>query len=95
MQWMELKAVIAQAVRNPHSALFAELNPDGAGWGRTEMLLADVADTLHWLQWAKTRDGSKNMNHPKPIQRPGIEKPERIGTNPLPMDEMDDWLGWS
>ncbi|MFD4294136.1 DUF5361 domain-containing protein [Rhodococcus sp. NPDC058532] len=94
MRWMELKAVVAQAVRDPHSALFRALAPDDAGWGRNEMLLADIADTLHWLKWAKTVDGSKNINHPAPIQRPGIEKPERIGTA-MSREEMDDWLGWS
>lgn len=72
------------------SALWMEQNPDHM-WGLPEFLLADVADTLHALFWAKTKDGSKNRNRPKPIERPG-RRPERMGKKPLPLDEMDAWL---
>ena len=95
LRWSELKAVVARSVTDPHSALFRELSPDVAGWGRPEMLLADIADTLHWLKWAKTPDGAKNINHPDPIQRPGVEKPKRIGEVAMSRAEMDDLLGWS
>lgn len=31
------------------------------------LLLASMADRLAWLQWAKTEDGKKNRNRPKPV----------------------------
>lgn len=93
--WSELKAVVKRALRDPHSELFAALEPDAAGWGRLEQLFAELVDTAHWLKWSKTEDAKYRRNHPKPIPRPGVEKPERIGEEPIPMDEMDEWLGWN
>ena len=29
------------------------------------LILASISDTLRWLQWAKTKNGSKNRNKPK------------------------------
>ncbi|MEW2011408.1 DUF5361 domain-containing protein [Microbacterium sp. NPDC078814] len=72
------------------SALWMEQNPDHM-WGLTEFLTAEVADTLHMLFWAKTKDGAKNRNRPKPIERPG-RRPERMGKKPLPLNEMAVWL---
>ena len=92
--WAELNSVVKKALRDPHSELFHALSPEDAGWGRLEQLLAAGVDVLNWLRWAQTKDGHRNVNHPKPIQRPGIEKPEKIGDAPLPSDEMDAWLGW-
>lgn len=93
-EWTEVKAVVKNALRDPHSELFHTLSPEDAGWGRLEQLLAAGVDVLNWLRWAQTKDGHRNVNHPKPIARPGIEKPEKIGDAPLPSDEMDAWLGW-
>ena len=93
--WSELKAVVKRTLSDPYSALFRALDPDSAGWGRRELLLAELIDTARWLKWAKTRDGQLNLRHPKPIPRPGVEKPEVLGTAAIPIDEMDTWLGWS
>lgn len=49
------------------------MHPDEAGWTLTNMLLAAIADVLRWLQWAKTKDGHRNVNQPDPISRPGIK----------------------
>lgn len=49
------------------------MHPDEAGWTRTNMLLATIADVLRWLQWAKTVDGRKGRNAPDPIVRPGVK----------------------
>lgn len=55
----------------PHeSATIRELSPANL-WGPQEYLLASIADSLRWLVWAKTRDGSRGRNMPKPIPRPG------------------------
>ncbi|OBF29834.1 hypothetical protein A5720_11955 [Mycolicibacterium conceptionense] len=63
------------------SHLYRALHPDHAGWTRTNMLLAAIADALAWLQWAKTKDGRKNRNRPDPIERPGVE-PKRKAVHP-------------
>lgn len=42
-----------------------------ASWDVADYLLADQADSLRFLVWAKTKDGQKNRRKPKPITRPG------------------------
>lgn len=32
-----------------------------------QMLLVRIFDSLNWLQWSKTRDGSKNLNRPESL----------------------------
>ncbi|MEU2106497.1 DUF5361 domain-containing protein [Nocardia sp. NPDC019255] len=59
-----------------------------------EMLMADVADSLHWLMWAKTKSAQKNRGQPKPIPRPGIAKPERYGDTSMSIADMNKFLGW-
>ncbi len=53
------------------------MHPDEAGWTLTNLLLATIADALHWLQWVKTPDGKRNRNRPKPIERPGVSSTKR------------------
>lgn len=62
-------------------------------WGLPEMLAADIADSLRWLMWAKTPDAPKGRNRPKPIPRPGVKGPERIGTATA-IAEMNKFLDW-
>ena len=52
------------------------------GWDRNNMLLADMVDGIHWLQWAQTKDGRKNRNRPEKIPRPGVTEPPRDGAKP-------------
>ena len=49
-------------------------------WGWNEYLLADISYSLRWLVWSKTKDGSKNRNHPKRILPPGSKEPEDSGS---------------
>jgi hypothetical protein len=56
--------------------------PDHAGWSKTTMLLAEIVDTLHWLQWVKTRDGQRNRGLPKRVPRPGTTVKARPGLKP-------------
>jgi len=65
-----------------------------AMWGLTEHLLAAAVDALHVANWQRSADGQKGRNYPEPIERPGIRQPERIGSDPVSLDEIDDWLGW-
>lgn len=90
MTWDDLSAVITCLPTD--SALARALHPDWM-WGLTEMLTADMVDSLRWLIWAKTKDGQKGRNPPKPVPRPGVQQPERIGTK-TPLAEMNTFLGW-
>ncbi|MGV0805811.1 DUF5361 domain-containing protein [Mycolicibacterium setense] len=78
------------------SHLYRSMHPDDAGWTRTNMLLAAIADVLRWLQWAKTKDGRKNQNAPDPIQRPGItpkKKAIHAGAKGVPRSKIRQLLG--
>lgn len=77
--------------------LAAHLPPDSAtmlalsgGWTKTEHLLAGMLDYLALQWWAKTKDGEKNRNRPKPVPRPGVEdktKRRMKDAMLLPLDE--------
>lgn len=75
--WSDLKIIIKHL--DMHSALYGAVYPERAGWDRQNMLLADISDRLHWLQWAQTKDGRKGRNRPKPIPRPGYVEEQRKG----------------
>ncbi|QCW22020.1 tail assembly chaperone [Gordonia phage Yakult] len=88
--WYQLKCFIQGMT--PDDTYFRARYPDWE-WDRTNMLLADMADSLHWLVWAKTKDGSKNRNPPKPIPRPGVEDPvKRVKGEAIPINEFRDRL---
>lgn len=77
----------------PGSALRRSLDPQGAAWTLEADLLAGVLDRLSWLVWAKTRDGSRNRNQPKPVPRPSNNYGRRskgrlAGALSLPVDEV-------
>lgn len=80
--WRDLRVYVRSSPIT--STLFGELFPDLAGWTRENMLLADIADSLHWLQWAQTKDGRKGRNKPRKIPRPGVVQPKREGSAPKP-----------
>lgn len=73
----------------PHdAALSRAIDPDWRWGDLTPLLLAQVADSLAWLVWAKSKDGARNRNQPKPIPRPGV-RPERFAdTVALPTGEV-------
>lgn len=94
LTWRDLLIVVKNLPRT--SALYrSQHGVEEYEWGLPEHLLADVADTLHWLQWKDTKDASRNRNQPKPIPRPGIidESKQRVGSGSLPVDQMLTWLG--
>ena len=80
------------------SAVARSVDPEQSAWGISEHLLATAADSLAWLVWAKSEDASKRRNKPRPIPRPGVVDPDRetqvIGSAPVPLDELDDFLEW-
>lgn len=63
------------------SRVMVRIDPANA-WGWTEHLLADAVNRLRWLQWAKTPDGAKNRNHPRPIEPPRLVAKE-TPSNPV------------
>jgi hypothetical protein len=94
LPWDVFNAFIDTLQVRPESALYRTLNPQWM-WGLPEMLAADIADSLRWLVWAKTEDARKKRNIPRPIPRPGVKDArERIGTAPVGVAEMNDFLGW-
>ena len=92
LSWRDLLVIVQQSPAD--CALARALNPDLAWGGLTEYLLAHISDTVSWLQWAKTEDGSKNRNHPKLWPRPGVEVPEKKPVTTVPLDEAIARLGW-
>jgi len=68
-------------------------------WGLTEQLLALVGDYMATSVWMNSVDGEKGRNRPKPIPRPGIEPDETeertFGSDPVPIQELDEFLGWA
>lgn len=90
--WDDLHAIVASA--GPDSALARAFRGKDSPWQLNELLLADVADSLHWLVWAKTESARRKRGMPKPIPRPGIAQPERIGDAPSSIADMNKFLGW-
>ena len=86
--WRDLKVFIRYMPATGN--LFGAMFPDRAGWDKPAYLLAEVVDSLHWLQWAKTKDGRDGRNRPKLVPRPGVTQPRREGSNPtaLPLSEI-------
>ncbi len=92
LSWRDLKVIITRMPQHI-SALAAERNPNDSPWGLREHLLAELTDIQRLALWTKTKDGAKNRNRPKPIERPG-RRPEKFGKKPLSIDRMKEWLGW-
>lgn len=91
-----MKVIIYQAA--PDSPIIREVDPDVYSWTLNNQLLAEIADTLHWLRWAKTKGAQKKPPEgmPDPIKRPGVVEPkgEVYKYDVAPADEMLAWLGW-
>lgn len=75
------------------SALHRALNPEDADWSLTDLLLAEVADAANVANWQ--RGQGKKRDYPKPIPRPGVTPDQTvIGKGAIPLDQMDEFLGW-
>ena len=73
--WRDLHVIVRHS--NAESRVFGVLEPDRAGWTKATMLLADIADSNNWLQWAKTKAATEGGEPPDRIPRPGVKPPER------------------
>lgn len=98
LTWADMLAIVENAPRT--SAIARSVDREKAEWSTTDYLLAMIADAQAWLVWAKTEDGAKNRNRPKPLPRPGVTDPSveaetrHFGGDPIPLDELIDFLGW-
>jgi len=82
----------------PDSATMAEVMGDSGGWSRTDMLLARICEGIEELAWIVACKGvrkSKWPDRPKRIPRPGVDTDggRRIGRDPIPISEFDEWYG--
>ncbi|WP_336086205.1 DUF5361 domain-containing protein [Nocardia sp. SSK8] len=92
MNWGDLKAIVGYSPRT--SALYRARNRGEHEWHLDRMLLADMADSLRWLVWAKSADAQHGRNRPEPIPRPGVKPTaERIGS-PMGIGNVNEFLGW-
>lgn len=68
----------------------ADVAADYGPWSQTDMLLAEMIDTLRWLQWAKTKDAAAEppKNAPTPYPRPGVDRKPASG-GPLSAEVVD------
>lgn len=93
LSWADLRDVVKYQPST--SALYRAMHPDAAPWGLSEHLLAVVADAVIQGNWMQSRDGQKNRNRPKPIQRPGIEPAnKKFGGKAESIHAIREWLGW-
>lgn len=92
LTWRDLWVIIRRSP--PESAVFRAQNPDSWAWGLPEQLLAAANDSLRVANWQ--RAGGKRSEYPWPIPRPGVQPQQTSrGREPLPMDAMRKWLGWT
>lgn len=96
--WRSLASFITHL--DPSSAYMRELSPDLAPWlgsERVQGMLADLIDAVQILDWhfttANTKKGSPKPKKPKPYPRPWKQGGDemRIGRDPIPASEFDDW----
>lgn len=84
LTWNDLRAIASQA--GPRSAIGRALSE---GWEVTDYLLAIIADHLAMANWQ--RQGKRGVPKPRPIPRPGDNRTERFGSDPIAIAEFDDW----
>lgn len=94
LTWRDLLVIVQNTFTD--TALYRAMNPDTWQWQLSDYLLAVIADATITGNWMQSKDGQKNRNRPKPIQRPGVDTGEKTyGAGAVDLDEMRDWLGWS
>lgn len=70
VNWRDVWAIVLYAEANSPIRLALSSEPT---WDAPTYILADVADSLRWLVWSKTKDGANGRNRPEPIPRPGMK----------------------
>lgn len=89
VSWRAVKSMVKHS--GPDSALHRWVTrKQPPRWGYTEYLLADLIDLVALLWWAKTEDGQKNRNRPKPTPRQGVKAPTTdvvLGGKGVPVED--------
>ena len=88
-RWLPAEAAVWRAMRP------AEPDDD---WTLEAQLLALIADRLGVLIYVEAKRAGGKPQKPKQIPRPGLKPDQDItqmGADPLPLEEMDEWLGWN
>lgn len=82
------------------SALVGELSPEVAQWSSrwmTNCIIADLYDLVAAAKWENatmhTEKGKRKPRKPTPYPRPGAKEKKKIGKDPIPIRDFDDW--WS
>ena len=91
LSWRDLWVIVREAPNR--SALVRAIDPESAAWSHTDYLLALVFDAVQIGNWH--RAGSPAGYRPEPLERPGVERPnKKYGSEAVGMAEMDKFLGW-
>ena len=88
--------VLKTAMLDQKSLLSRLANPEDAAWSMEAWMSAEVADRIYQLMYMLSSD--PNAKKPEKIKRPGVVNDKadesQFGSDPLPQDEMAQWLGW-
>lgn len=86
LSWRRLDVLIRYLPAD--SALARALYGAAVEWSATEHLLASIVDALNVLIWQNTAKGAR----PRPIARPGQQKPHALGSTTRSPDEVRSFL---
>lgn len=90
LSWRALSTWVSHAPTRTATVRIA--HPEREGWESEDYWFAAIVDSLAALRFMWARKGARR---PEPIQRPGHKPNQRVFRGaPLPIDEMQEWLGW-
>lgn len=94
LSWSALNSFLSHI--QLESALGAEMNPELVRWTtrlKTNEILADIYDQLSVVNARLyTIITKKRPRKPEPYERPGKKEKKRIGSGPLPVNAMREWI---
>jgi hypothetical protein len=95
LSWRDLLVIVTHA--QPETATFKALNPEWQHTNEVEFLRS-IEYRLRWLQWVKTEDAKRHpKSPPEPWALPWDPKPksDAYKGDAVPIDELNDFLGWT
>ena len=107
LSWWDLHVFLKYAPRT--SALVREVNGEAvAEWTAMHELLRSMEYQLRMLVWQRTKDATKGLNTPEPLQPPEKQKPNPVmelkpddgegphvmGHSGVTLERMAELLGW-
>lgn len=86
LSWRRLGVLLRQL---PHdSRTHTALRDDQPHWSVEAHLMAGMFDVLQWANYQRAGKGRK----PRPIERPGDERTQRIGRRGLSVEQLEERL---